>query len=149
MNYAMVNILTNIVENLIVVAKPEDFTSDTHFITPTQDVAGIGDIYDPVSSTFIKTEKPPMTISREDMDKLSMVEFRRRLRSIRTETIPEGIYEEDILDKIALIEDKEQRAEARDYFLYAQYIERTNPWIDNLGAMFNLTPEEIDGFWVS
>lgn len=86
--------------------------------------------------------------------RLSMVDFRKKLRSLKVikredEEELDGIYEEDILEKISLIADKELQAEARDYFLYAQYIERTNPWIDILGAMFEISPEDIDKFWLA
>lgn len=90
---------------------------------------------------------------REQLPQLSMVDFRRKLRAtkvIQREGLDDldGIFEEDILDKISLIADKDLAAEARDYFLYAQYIERINPWVDILGNMFGLTPEQIDEAWV-
>lgn len=89
--------------------------------------------------------------------RLGMVEFRRKLRSTKVvarkdlngEDYLDGIFEEDILEKIDMIGDRELAAEARDYFLYAQYIERSNPWVDILGAMFDITPEEIDVLWLN
>lgn len=99
---------------------------------------------------------PELTIEeqRARYPRLSMVDFRKKLRSLKVikredEEELDGIYEEDILEKISLIADKELQAEARDYFLYAQYIERTNPWIDILGAMFEISPEDIDKFWLA
>lgn len=90
---------------------------------------------------------------RAVMPRKSMVEFRASLRSIKVipregEAELDGIYEEGILAKIALIADRALQAEARDYFLYAEYIERTNPWVEILGAMFGLSPAQIDTEWM-
>lgn len=109
------------------------------------------------AGSILPYEEPPMPTPEEiraNMPQLSMVDFRRKLRGIKVveregETELDGIYEADILEKIDLIADKELAAEARDYFLYAQYIERINPWVDILGAMFDLSPEEIDNIWVN
>lgn len=103
---------------------------------------------DKVTKTYV-VELLSKEQQRRRYPRLSMVDFRKKLRAIRTDTITEGIYEEDILDKVSLIPDRELAAEARDYFLYAQYIERINPWIDILGAMFDLTPEQIDESWLT
>lgn len=97
---------------------------------------------------------------RSQMPALAATEFRKKLRRLQvversyvdeggeTKTYLDGIYEEDILEKIALISDKELAAEAKDYFLYAQYFERINPWVDFLGYFFGLSPERIDEEWV-
>lgn len=87
------------------------------------------------------------------MPRKTMVEFRIALRSVKVvpregEAELDGIYETDILEKISLIADRALQAEARDYFLYAGYVDRSNPWVDILGAMFGLLPEKIDGAWV-
>lgn len=91
--------------------------------------------------------------------RLGMVDFRSKLRGVKVvqryygDGSPweelDGIYEDDILEKIGMIADRELSAEARDYFLYAQYIERTNDWVDILGSMFDLTPLEIDAIWLA
>lgn len=101
-------------------------------------------------------DKTPEEI-RAAMPQLVATEFRRKLRNIkvvpRTDTEGEeyldGIYEEDILEVISQIADRALAAEARDYFLYAQYFERTNPWVDILGSMFGITPTEIDELWLN
>lgn len=106
-------------------------------------------------------EVPELTLEelRQQMVQLSMVEFRKKLRNVKVIQRyneagnpiggPDGIYEEDILGVIGLIADKELQAEARDYFLYAQYISRANVWVDILGGMFGLTPQQIDILWMS
>lgn len=86
---------------------------------------------------------------RAGMPHKSMVEFRAALRAIRTETVTDGIYADDIEAKIAVIADQGLQDEARDYFNLAQYMERVNPWVDLLGAMFGLSPEEIDTAWMA
>lgn len=90
---------------------------------------------------------------RAQMPRKSMVEFRAALRSVKVvqregEAELDGIYESDILDKISLIADRSLQAEARDYFLYVDYIDRSNPWVDILGVMTGLSREEIDTAWV-
>jgi len=86
---------------------------------------------------------------RAQMPNKSMVEFRAALRSIRTEAVPNGIYAADINAKIDEIIDLDLQEEARDYFNLGQYAERLNPWVDILGAMFGLSPQEIDVLWAS
>lgn len=91
---------------------------------------------------------------RAQMPRKSMVEFRVALRSVKVvqregETELDGIYEADILEKISLIADRALQAEARDYFLYAGYIDRSNPWVDILGGMFGQSPKQIDTLWLA
>ncbi|NKW09150.1 hypothetical protein HGG76_02575 [Ochrobactrum tritici] len=85
---------------------------------------------------------------RAEMPSKTSVEFRAALRRVRTESVPEGIYAEDLIAKIELISDRDLREEALDYFERGSYFERTNPWVDILGAMFDLTPEDIDYWWM-
>jgi hypothetical protein len=96
---------------------------------------------------------PPPDPTPEELRALmpnkSMVEFRAALRSIRTEAVPNGIYAADINAKISEIIDLDLQEEAQDYFNLGQYAERLNPWVDILGAMFALSPEEIDFLWAS
>lgn len=63
------------------------------------------------------------------------------------ETELDGIYEEDILEKINLIADRLLQAEDRDYFLYAGYIDRSNLWVDIWGTIIGLSPEKINTLW--
>ncbi len=71
-----------------------------------------------------------------------------KLRVVRTEAVPDGIYAEDIYAKIELIADRDLREEAKDFFDHGQYAERINPWVDIFGAMFGLPPDEIDALWI-
>lgn len=142
----------NTVENIIVA----DATFTIKGYTAVRAVgAAIGDVYDISTHSFLRNDVSltPEQV-RVNMPQLSMVDFRRKLRGIKViqregEAELDGIYEADILAKIDLIADKELAAEARDYFLYAQYIERINPWVEILGSMFDITPEEIDTFWMA
>lgn len=103
-----------------------------------------GNVIDP----YIAPEPTPEELRAQMLNK-SMVEFRATLRSIRTEAVPNGIYAADIEAKISEIVDLDLQEEARDYFNLGQYAERLNPWIDILGAMFGLSPQEIDVLWTS
>lgn len=108
------------------------------------------------NGAWVHTPPPEPTPEelRAQMPRKSMVEFRVALRSVKVvqregETELDGIYEADILEKISLIADRALQAEARDYFLYAGYIDRSNPWVDILGGIFGLSPEQIDTFWLA
>lgn len=103
-----------------------------------------GNVITPYSEPALTPEE-----KRERMPRKSSVEFRAALRKIRTASVPEGIYADDIRAKIALISDRDLQEEALDYFERGSYFERSNPWVDILGGMFGLTPEDIDTLWTT
>lgn len=103
----------------------------------------------PLIVPYIQPPEPTPEQRRASMPAKSMVELRAALRAVRTEAVPEGIYSEDIYAKIDVIADRDLREEAKDFFDHGQYAERRNPWVDILGAMFGLSPDEIDTLWLS
>lgn len=103
---------------------------------------------DPTIAPYVPLPEPTPEERRAAMPAKSMVELRAALRGVRTEAVPNGIYSEDIYAKIDLIADRDLREEARDFFDHGQYAERINPWVDFLGAMFGLSPDEIDVLWL-
>ncbi|MEL4069599.1 hypothetical protein WKW50_05565 [Ochrobactrum sp. GPK 3] len=98
---------------------------------------------------YVAPPDPTPDELRAAMPRKSSVEFRAALRKIRAAPVPEGIYADDILAKIALISDRDLKEEALDYFERGSYFERSNPWVDILGGMFGLTPEDIDTLWTT
>lgn len=94
----------------------------------------------PVLPDLEEVELTPEEL-RAQMPRLSPVEFRNLLDSI-------GIDEEAVDLIIEGIEDVEVRKQAKRYWNYATFFERANPFIDNIGYLLVLTPEEIDEAWV-
>jgi hypothetical protein len=68
-------------------------------------------------------------------------------RQFRDALIDAGIMPEQVTAAIAQILDEKQRAKAMNAWKYPTQFTRTDQLIDEIGAMFSLTPEAIDVMW--
>lgn len=77
---------------------------------------------------------------RQIMPRKSPVEFRLMLDGL-------GFDDSDVQAAIGLITDPVEKRAALIHWEYATYFERVNPFIDGIGALLGMTPEDIDGHW--
>lgn len=63
---------------------------------------------------------------------------------IRLWLVRHGISMQQVSDAIAVIPDAQARAEAEVYWEYAPYIERANPLVSSLAAVFNMDSAAVD-----
>lgn len=68
-------------------------------------------------------------------------------RQFRDALIDADIMPDQVTAAIAQIPDEKQRAKALNAWEYPTQFTRTDPLIDQIGAMFSLTPEQIDTMW--
>lgn len=54
---------------------------------------------------------------------------------------------DDVTAAIQQIEDMKERAKALNAWEYPTQFDRLEPLIEQIGAVFNLTPERIDDMW--
>lgn len=69
-------------------------------------------------------------------------------RQFRDALIDEDIMPDHVTAAISQIPDEKQRAKALNAWEYPTQFMRTDPLIDQIGAMFSLTPEQIDAMWL-
>lgn len=91
---------------------------------------------------WIYTPPPEPTSEelREQMPELTPRQFRDAL-------IDADIMPDQVTAAIAQIPDEKQRAKALNAWEYPTQFSRTDPLIDQIGAMFSLSPEQIDTMW--
>lgn len=77
---------------------------------------------------------------RAVMPRKSPVEFRLMLDGI-------GFDNSDVEAAIGMITDPAGQRAALIHWEYATYFERENPFIDAIGALLGMTPEQIDSHW--
>lgn len=68
-------------------------------------------------------------------------------REFRDALIDADIMPDHVAAAIGLIPNEKQRAKALNAWEYPTQFTRTDPLIDQIGSMFNLTPEQIDTMW--
>lgn len=68
-------------------------------------------------------------------------------RQFRDALIDADIMPDQVTAAIAQISDEKQRAKAMNAWEYPTQFTRTDMLIDQIGAMFSLTPEQIDVMW--
>lgn len=69
-------------------------------------------------------------------------------RQFRDTLIDADIMPDDVTAAIDQIPDEKQRAKALNAWEYPTQFTRTDPLVDQIGAMFGLSPEDIDALWV-
>lgn len=68
-------------------------------------------------------------------------------RQFRDALIDADIMPDQVIAAIKQIPDAKQQAKALNAWEYPTQFTRTDPLIDQIGSMFNLTPEQIDTIW--
>ncbi|OEI84348.1 hypothetical protein BR10RB9215_C11150 [Brucella sp. 10RB9215] len=71
----------------------------------------------------------------------------RTPREFRDRLIDNNIMPEDVTAQINRISDPKLRAKALNAWEYPTEFSRLDPLIDEIGAMFGLSPEDIDAMW--
>lgn len=69
-------------------------------------------------------------------------------RKFRDALVDAGIMPDDVTVAIGLITDPKERAKALNAWEYPTEFTRTDPLIDQIGAMFELTSDDIDAMWL-
>lgn len=87
---------------------------------------------------------PPTELTPEELRAL-MPELTPR--QFRDALIDADIIPDHVAAAIGLIPNEKQRAKALNAWEYPTQFTRTDPLIDQIGDMFNLTPEQIDTMW--
>lgn len=83
------------------------------------------------------------------MPRLAPTEFARLLADLETEHWPSGVLPSDVVALIEALPAGRDRELALWDFQRAQYFERVNPLIDQIGAALGLTAAEIDAEWLA
>lgn len=68
-------------------------------------------------------------------------------RQFRDALVDNDIMPDEVSSAINQISDEKQRAKALNAWEYPTQFTRTDPLIDQIGAVFSLTPEQIDAMW--
>lgn len=68
-------------------------------------------------------------------------------RQFRDALIDADIMPDEVTTAISQVQDEKQRAKALNAWEYPTEFTRIDPLIDQIGAMFDLTPEQIDVMW--
>ena len=68
-------------------------------------------------------------------------------RQFRDALIDHDIMPDDVTAAIGQIADVKERAKALNAWEYPTQFDRTEPLIEQIGAIFNLTPDDIDDMW--
>lgn len=87
---------------------------------------------------------PPPEPTPEELRELMPVLTPRQFRDA---LIDADIMPDHVTAAIGLIPNEKQRAKALNAWEYPTQFTRTDPLIDQIGGMFNLTPEQIDTMW--
>jgi len=93
-------------------------------------------------------EAPPAP----DPEPLTPEELREQMppltpRQFRDALIDHDIMPEQVTAAIGQIADVKDRAKALNAWEYPTQFDRTEPLIEQIGAMFDLTPDDIDDMW--
>lgn len=105
--------------------------------------------YDLEAVPPMEWEPPSNAERRALMPVIYPTDFARLLKGLRTANYPDGVLPSDVEAIIDAIPDKATRELARWDFNRATKFERINPWIDIIGAMFPMSPEEMDVAWMA
>ncbi|AIK68528.1 hypothetical protein Lo5R7ANS_58 [Mesorhizobium phage vB_MloP_Lo5R7ANS] len=129
----MAVLLSGIVENIIEAAP--GFTLPGRFILPAPDGVDIGFTY--ANGTFTDLRVPEVITPEEARAALPQI----TPRQLRLGLLSINITEADVGFK--LVNDPAGMIEWK----CATYFKRTHPLVDSLGALFSITPEQIDSLW--
>lgn len=94
-------------------------------------------------------EPPTPEQIRAAMPVIYPTDFALLLKGLVTANYPNGVLPSDVEAIIAAIPDQATRELARWDFNRAGKFERSNAWIDIIGAQFPMTPEEMDVAWMA
>lgn len=128
----------NVVFNIIVI--DGDFAAEGVTAVKSS-VAQIGDTYEPLNGEFSRPAPPDTQELRAQMPELTPRQFRDAL-------IDADIMPDQVTAAIKLIPDAKQQAKALNAWEYPTRFTRIDPLLDQIGAMFELTPEQIDTLWM-
>ncbi|MBX8800467.1 hypothetical protein HBA92_06820 [Ochrobactrum sp. MR28] len=105
-----------------------------------------GEDYNWVNDAWVYVPPTPLTPKemREQMPPLTPRQFRNALvdADILTDAAPD-----EVTQAIAQIAEVKTRVKALNAWEYPTEFTRSDPLIDQIGAMFSLTPEQIDTMW--
>lgn len=95
-----------------------------------------------VAAPIVEPEPPTIEEIRSSMPQKSPVEFRLMLDGL-------GFDNSDVEAAIGMITDPAEQRTALIHWEYATYFERVNPFIDGIGELLGMTPEDIDDHWTA
>ena len=116
----------------------EDYPSGTFQVPlrPSADYDWQNDMW-----VYISPPEPTQEELRAAMPAKTLREFRDFLADM-------GIFSQMVTAKIEEIPFEVERQKAINAWEVSTYINRTDPYVDMIGAMFDKTPQEIDKAWV-
>jgi len=116
-------------------------THDGFTVSPATITSMLPDGYSFVEAPPAPDPEPPTPEElRAQMPPLTPRQFRDAL-------IDHDIMPEQVTAAISQVADTKDRAKVLNAWEYPTQFVRTEPLIEQIGAMFNLTPEDIDDMW--